>query len=357
MKVAKLHLENFKKFQRKEIDFRDEAGLVKDITVLVGKNGSGKSTILQSIASILGTATGRLREPADLDWPGFELGLAGTAWPRPPEIQIEVAFSEDELKATKEYYQKTRLSDSVDAVNPGDSLSVLLQLDPTEMQVKAPSPAEYSQFRGREYAKRIFRYEPDSDQLFKRVGSTFWYTEQRTTNSLIPLNLPDEFADQPTSTDLNGLRRILNSFSDFHAKVDKQGWELRPGQRDLYADLVDAYQKVFPNRELYGSVPNFEIGNALAEPWFYFYDGMKTYELSEMSGAERAIFPMLFDFANWSIHNSVILIDEIELHLHPPMQGTLIKALSSLGENNQFIITTHSEDVTSIVPSNSIEYL
>ena len=33
------------------------------------------------------------------------------------------------------------------------------------------------------------------------------------------------------------------------------------------------------------------------------------------------------DFANWNIHNSVILIDEIELHLHPPMQQALLRTL------------------------------
>jgi predicted ATP-binding protein involved in virulence len=38
-------------------------------------------------------------------------------------------------------------------------------------------------------------------------------------------------------------------------------------------------------------------------------------------------------------HYSVILIDEIELHLHPPMQQTLLRALPKLGKNNQFIIT------------------
>jgi predicted ATP-dependent endonuclease of OLD family len=51
-----------------------------------------------------------------------------------------------------------------------------------------------------------------------------------------------------------------------------------------------------------------------------------------MSGGERAVFPMLMDFASWNIHNSVILIDEIELHLHPPMQQALLRALPKLGK-------------------------
>lgn len=69
-----------------------------------------------------------------------------------------------------------------------------------------------------------------------------------------------------------------------------------------------------------------------------------------MSGGERATFPMLMDFASWNIHNSVILIDEIELHLHPPMQQALLRALPKLGKNNQFIITTHSDYIEQLVP-------
>jgi predicted ATP-binding protein involved in virulence len=95
----------------------------------------------------------------------------------------------------------------------------------------------------------------------------------------------------------------------------------------------------------------------MEEPWFYLFDGQHQYELSEMSGGERAIFPMIFDFAYWNICNSVVLIDELELHLHPPLQQGLLKALRKLGKNNQFIITTHSEAVTSIVSEESIRRL
>jgi predicted ATP-binding protein involved in virulence len=76
-----------------------------------------------------------------------------------------------------------------------------------------------------------------------------------------------------------------------------------------------------------------------------------------MSGGERATFPILMDFMNWNIHNSVILIDEIELHLHPPMQQALLRTLPKLGKNNQFIITTHSDYVAQLVPESSIRII
>ena len=54
MKVLNLTLENFKRFKEKTLDFRDpETGLAKDLIVLVGQNGSGKSSTLQAIAASL----------------------------------------------------------------------------------------------------------------------------------------------------------------------------------------------------------------------------------------------------------------------------------------------------------------
>ncbi|PKO23303.1 MAG: hypothetical protein CVU38_04635 [Chloroflexi bacterium HGW-Chloroflexi-1] len=51
------------------------------------------------------------------------------------------------------------------------------------------------------------------------------------------------------------------------------------------------------------------------------------------------------------------MIDELELHLHPPLQQGLLKALRSLGKDNQFIVTTHSDAVEAIVSPESIRRL
>lgn len=105
MHVESIRLKRFKKFRDSGLDFTDsETGLARPLVVLVGENGSGKSTILQAIAATLGTATRRLREPADLEWPGFDLGLAGNAWALPSEVTLRVGFSNVELDATVEYF-------------------------------------------------------------------------------------------------------------------------------------------------------------------------------------------------------------------------------------------------------------
>jgi ABC-type lipoprotein export system ATPase subunit len=355
MKVQKLRFQNYKRFNNRELDFRDpETGLAEDLIVLVGQNGSGKSSVLQAVAAMLGAATGRLSAPSELEWPGFDLNLASVAWARPVGIEVDVEFSQGEVKATREYFGRTDMARDKDKGSPGESDQVTLHYNPDLDRVEAPTAAEFFQFHGRNYARMIFKYAEEGPQLFDRVGGVFWYTEHRTTNSLTPL---ESNGQTITFDDMSLLSRRLSDWFNFHERVQRGDYDLRPGQRDFLADIERAYRTVFPNRHFEGPVPRTDVDEILEEPWFYLSDGHHHYELSEMSGGERAVFPMIFDFAYWTICNSVVLIDELELHLHPPLQQGLLKALRKLGKNNQFIITTHSEAVLSIVPEASIRRL
>jgi predicted ATP-binding protein involved in virulence len=69
-----------------------------------------------------------------------------------------------------------------------------------------------------------------------------------------------------------------------------------------------------------------------------------------MASGEQAIFPLLYEFVRLDIAKSVVLIDELELHLHPPQQQALLSALRRIGPDCQFIITTHSPFLTEVIP-------
>jgi predicted ATPase len=43
-----------------------------------------------------------------------------------------------------------------------------------------------------------------------------------------------------------------------------------------------------------------------------------------MSSGEQGVFPLLYYFVLLDIRRSVVLIDELELHLHPPGQQALL---------------------------------
>lgn len=344
MKVQSVELKYFKKFRNPPVfDFTDpETGLAKDLIVLIGMNGTGKTSLLQAIAATLGVATGRLQELSDLEWQGFNYELLGSNWGRfEPEVTLKVQFSSRELQAVQEFQQKLE-EIGRDLQPPAKEHIVTLKWRGEKVQ--ADTAAELFQFRGREYAKQLRRSE--GFEIFERVGTVLWYTEQRTSTSLTT-----EDRDRKLEITDDILRDRLSKWRQFHQDVEAgKIQQLRPGQKDLYAEIEQTYKAVFPERSFEGPVPREGIDDLLSEPWFYLYDGKNQYEISEMSGGERATFPMLMDFASWNIHNSVILIDEIELHLHPPMQQALLRALPKLGNNNQFIITTHSDYIEQLVP-------
>lgn len=350
MKIQSVQLKHFKKFRNPPVfDFTDtETGLARDLIVLIGMNGSGKTSLLQAIAATIGNATGRLQKLSDLKWAGFNYELLGRNWGQfEPEVTIQVQFSSQELQAVSEFYQKLQETGRSDLkVDPAQEHIVNLRWH--SERVQADTDAQLFQFKGREYAKQLLRSE--GFRVFERVGTALWYTEQRTSTSL---TTEDPERKQEITEDT--LRDRLSKWRQFHQDIEiGRIKQLRPGQKDLYAEIERAYRTVFPERSFAGPVPRENIDDILSEPWFYLDDGRNQYEISEMSGGERAIFPILMDFANWNIHNSVILIDEIELHLHPPMQQALLRALPKLGKNNQFIITTHSDYVEQLVPEAQI---
>ncbi|MEG4587415.1 ATP-binding protein [Microcoleus sp. MOSTC5] len=344
MKIQSINLKYFKKFKNKKFDFTDpETGLARDIIVLIGMNGAGKTSILQAIAATLGVATGRLQKLPDLEWAGFNYELLGSNWAKfEPEVTLQVQFSSPEIQAVREFQQKLQHIGRNLPVPPAEKHIVDLRWQGESVQANTAN--ELFQFKGREYAKQLRRTE--GFQVFERVGTIFWYTEQRNSTSLTPEN-----PDGKVEITYDMLRDRLSKLRQFHQDVDRgRIQQFRPGQKDIYAEIEQAYKAVFPERSFEGPFPREGIDDILSEPWFYLYDNRNLYEISEMSGGERAIFPMLMDFANWNIHNSVILIDEIELHLHPPLQQALLRALPKLGKNNQFIITTHSDYIEQLVP-------
>ncbi len=345
MKIQSMHLRHFKKFRKPPLfDFTNsETGLAQDIIILLGMNGSGKTTLLQAIAATVGVATNRLHNLSELEWPGFNYELIGDNWGQfEPEVSVKVQFSISELQAVQDLHQKLKELGRNYPISPAGNHSVNLKW--FDERVQADSDSEFFQLKGREYAKQLLRSE--GFRIFEQVGTILWYTEQRTSTSLTP---EDKNLQIEITEDI--LRDRLSKWRQFHQDVQAgRIRELRPGQKDLYAEIEKTYRTVFPEHEFSGPVPHNKVDDILKEPWFYLYDGKNQYEISEMSGGERAIFPMLLDFASWNIHNSIILIDEIELHLHPPMQQALLRALPKLGNNNQFIITTHSDYIEQLVP-------
>ena len=85
MKLKKVSIRNFKRIDRFDIDFTDSLGRIRDITVIAGPNGCGKTTILDAIAY-------PLCRVMKVPFPKSEMGLTGNDVIRGGAIEARVDF-------------------------------------------------------------------------------------------------------------------------------------------------------------------------------------------------------------------------------------------------------------------------
>ena len=347
MKIREITVRNYKKFIETTIfSFCDEEGNVNEMNLILGENGSGKTSVLQAIVATLAPLTRSGFYAQELDWNGFDYRFiqSGRA---PLKIEIKVDMNRSEIEATRSFYDKLKNIDDQDrfTIRPGNKETVTLRFDYRRRRPVANRQDLY-QLYGYQYAKQLSQFVPNTSELFDKVGSVFWYTESRNSFSLSsPFSVSKDSAEKTSS--LDDIRSSLANHYYYHLAVS-QGRKPKDGgqQIDFYEKLEQLYRRVFPNRHLVGAAPRYdETMEDHSTPDFFLSDGTNQYEISEMSAGERAIFPILMDFARYNINNSIIIIDEIELHLHSPLQQALVRALPLLGKNNQFILTSHSDNV------------
>ncbi len=96
--------------------------------------------------------------------------------------------------------------------------------------------------------------------------------------------------------------------------------------------------------------------------------GNQRLELNQLSNGERCTIAMVGDLArrlalaNPGLENplegkGIVLIDEIELHLHPAGQREIVNQLQSVFPNIQFILSTHSPQILGEIKSAQIFFV
>ena len=93
----------------------------------------------------------------------------------------------------------------------------------------------------------------------------------------------------------------------------------------------------------------------------------ETLALNQLSGGHRIVLAVAGDLARRMAHGNphledplsseaIVLIDEVELHLHPEWQQRVLPDLTRTFPNTQFIVTTHSPQVlTAVRPEQIVE--
>lgn len=348
MKIRNALIENFKGIKKCEIDFIDHSS-PRQVTALLGDNGSGKTSVLQALALVLSMATRRTPSADAFRWHGFLADRISTLGRTRVEITIE--FDEAEVKTTKTLFQQWQQSlsasdkQSKKLIQPSefDRLKLIFQ----DGKLTSPNGTKaINQFAGRFYIGKLAKTQPKYRDEYKVLGSVFWFDQMRNLGQSLYTAKDNENQPEYSETWQSGieqLREFLVGWWAHHTSERKQG-------KDYIPDLNNKFNMVFPEVRFSGVQPRGTGSGGVADFYFLLEREGKVFDISEMSSGEQAFFPLIYEFVRLDIAKSIVLIDELELHLHPPQQQALLAALPKLGPDCQFIITTHSPYLESVIP-------
>lgn len=160
----------------------------------------------------------------------------------------------------------------------------------------------------------------------------------------------------------------LSDTRAFNVKMLAEWFKVRKELAKLTPEQIKAIQLI--EQTIYTFLPGFsdldlvedEVSEELT---FCITKSEKVLNFNQLSDGERGILALVFDIARRLIiaymHSdnplegeAVILIDELDLHLHPKWQRTIVSDLTRTFPNCQFIATTHSPQIIGEVKPEAI---
>lgn len=421
MEIKKLMLQNLGRFDQLEVDFAPTEENKSNITVFIGNNGAGKTSILEALATSLSWFVARVRSEKGSGTAINEFAIVNEA----PAANITLQLCDDtqskELQSYKWSLTKARKGHKSDKPSYLSELTKLAdvyrQLLTDNSRASLPFIAYYPversvldiplKIRGKHSFTQIEGYD---SALFRGVDFRRffeWFRERedienQEENTLYEKFFSDKFTYEEAHNDFNRASNELKSVNSEFKRIENYYYEVRNSfkkisteDEDTNHDIVDyeAIAKQFKSiKEEYESLkdklnninfkkPNLthkdkqldavrsaitafmpELSNIRVQRKPYLHMSVekngKSLNVMQLSQGEKSLMALVGDIArrlammNPSLENpldgdGIILIDELDMHLHPSWQRNLINRFTETFKNCQIILTTHSPLVIS----------
>ena len=316
MFLKSIHLKNVKCFSDIDLSFEDENGDIRKWTLLLAENGMGKSTLLKAIALVTGGSdaiTDLLGEPSD--WiryktHGCEIS-AVLVTNEKEERKINLRIEPEDTRADVIVKNKESLAWLDDALNQKNRDYFVLGFGASRHLNAANS--------------RRTKTSEYTNKRAQRVATLF--NPDATTKPIDAWAMDLDYIGNGTA--LETVRKVLSNllpeikFYD----IDKQKGHL----------LFDTPDGIVPLHCL-------SDGYLAMAAWI----GDLLFQVSEISDNSQEK-PLTA--------KGLLLIDEIDLHLHPKLQRQLLSLLKKWLPNFQFVATTHSPMAAQQAGEGELHYL
>lgn len=357
MHVEKLRMQNFRGFKDVTIDFPS------NLAVFIGVNGSGKSSIIDCLDNLFLKLISHLLDIGIMNVK--HSGVYGLDNFTKNDISNGCKETINELTISYAEFRKEFARDI--------SLLHCYGYSPNNSSSEPYCEAERSLLNDVENFTNFIRSQinKNSNQsipLFASYTTKRTVTDYRFSNSSFfslnsPLSLFKSFQvnSYTDATDIKDIN-FENFFLWFKSKEDIEQ-EIRLDGDLNYQD----YQLNFVRQAILSILPDYkDMKVRRSRMQIVLKKQNHELVLNQLSDGEKNLLVMVADIARrLAIANpdptknalegeGIILIDEIELHLHPQWQRDIIPRLTSTFPNCQFIVTTHSPQVLSNVKKENV---
>jgi len=310
MKIKKVRLENFRGFEGvHEFELHSD-----HINVIIGANGAGKTSILDAISypffAVFSGSGNMYRQ---------FVGKDVDKWRNKKDHRPDISYSAMQTEI------KLFLSHS----NKDVYFTYSFKEDKNYSSLEGKfQPKNYEFSDNPVFKKYNNRRELQTNEHYNHKSFSYWLKEQINiqNNEIVKKLKTSESIDRVSNYQIPSTSIISEALNTFMTNLtDNKFLSVITDKSNYKNELV-----LFIEKE----------------------NGEKV-EYSQLSSGEKAVFGILLEIAKDSFHynensnNSlhtpgIVLIDEIELHLHPKWQTSILQALNKTFPNIQFIVTTHS---------------
>lgn len=370
IKIKSLSLERFRKFNvLPDLSFND------NITVIISENGGGKTTILDAVANALQVFVYQLTKasftkPKVQEFRDIKNGLNDAY----VELKIEAhkrfsdSMLEQDLSDEDEYLPNSGNFEYDTVPLLENVISLIINKHKYESKINGFVADEHSVFSFGDYYINEFR-EGDFLPVLIYYGCNSIDTQQTTERKLFENELYHIYADS-----LSSRRFSFDSFlrwsdhiykKQFFGQHKSREWEVIAKVATFI--MNDEGEDVFTNLRMdYRLESDMLVLDKKGEN-----GDITTIAVDQLSSGEKVMFAITMDIAKRLIianpdllksnqyspleGGGIVLIDEIDLHLHPKWQRVILPKLLQLFPNIQFVVTTHSPFVVqSVSPQNCL---